>query len=168
MFAFYFLITISGIIIFLKYFVYNKNVSNIYFILKLKKNQCKIGKVVSLHTFLFHTHTKTVPRGKATFHLINPQTKKIPPLYLSVSEPVCRIPRQKPDPGTVSEKPLKFGWVAGSFMSKAPLHSFPRSAFHCSERETDSPQTHSHTHTHTQTQQPTTSWGERLYQLKEG
>ncbi len=123
---------------------------------------------MSLHTFLFHTHTKTVPRGKATFHLINPQTKKIPPLYLSVSELGCRIPRQKPDPGTVSEKPLKFDWVAGSFMSKAPLHSFPRSAFHCSERETDSPQTHSHTHTHTQTQQPTTSWGSGFTNWRKG
>ncbi len=131
---------------FKKIFVYSINLLNVYFILKLLKINVRSVKWchhTPLSFTLRHSH-KTVPRGKATFHLINPQTKKIPPLYLRVSEPGCRIPWQKPDPGTASEKPLKFGWVAGSFMSKAPLHSFPRSAFHCSERETDSPQTHSH------------------------
>lgn len=62
------------------------------------------------------SYTKTVPRGKATFQPINPQTKKIPPLYLRVSEPSCRIPLQEPDPGAAGVRPLKFNWVAGSFM----------------------------------------------------
>jgi len=43
--------------------------------------------------------------------------------------------------------------VAGSFMSKAPLHSFPHSAYRCSEREREreTPILPANTHTHTHT-----------------
>lgn len=92
------------------------------------------------------SHTKTVPRGKATFHPINPQTKKIPPLYLWVSVPGCRIPLQEPDPGAAGVRQLKFKWVAGSFMCISTTLLPPLSFTVLWLRERDL-----YTHTYTQT-----------------